>query len=211
MDVIPDVYSRRAGMATRRGRSRQSVSLVSMLLLHPECTWARAQPRGAAAGLACALMKPCANCNADVSTPSSPPPRAAPSRRACARPAGGAGLALHHPRPALRAARPALGPAALPAPRLRARRARPRLARAASEAAAASSEEDQRLVAAPAGHDDHDHCDATAIRHRVAALAVHVLEATLLAGTETPVLSTGSPRRPIALLAVAPKALLRRG
>ncbi len=83
--------------------------------------------------------------------------------------------------------------------------------RAASEAAAASPEEEQRLLAAPAGHDDHEHCDATAIRHRVAALAVHVPEATLLAGTDSPVLSTGSPRRPIALLAVAPKASPPRG
>jgi hypothetical protein len=83
--------------------------------------------------------------------------------------------------------------------------------RASSEAAAASPEEQQRLLAAPAGHDDHEHCDATAIRHRVDALAVHVPEATLLAGTDSPVLATGSPRRPIALLAVAPKASPPRG
>lgn len=83
--------------------------------------------------------------------------------------------------------------------------------RASSEAAAASAEEEPRLLAAPASHDDHDHCDATAIRHRVAALAVHVPEATLLAGTDSPVLATGSPRRPIALLAVAPKASPPRG
>ena len=78
--------------------------------------------------------------------------------------------------------------------------------RASSEAAAASSEDEPRLVAAPSGHDDHDHCDAMAIRHRMAALAVHVPEATLLAGTDSPVLASGSPQRPIALLAVAPKA-----
>lgn len=82
---------------------------------------------------------------------------------------------------------------------------------ASSEAAAASSEEDQRLLAAPSGHDDHDHCDAMAIRHRLAALTAHVPEATLLAGTDSPVLASGSPQRPIALLAVAPKASPPRG
>ena len=83
--------------------------------------------------------------------------------------------------------------------------------RASTAATAAGSEEDQRLAAAPAGHDDHEHCDAMAIRHRVAALAAHVPEATLLAGTDSPVLASGSPQRPIALLAVAPKASPPRG
>lgn len=83
--------------------------------------------------------------------------------------------------------------------------------RASTEATAASPEEQQRLLAAPAGHDDHDHCDATAIRHRVTSLAVHVPEATLLAWADSSVLLTGSPRRPIALLAVAPKASPPRG
>lgn len=76
---------------------------------------------------------------------------------------------------------------------------------------AASSEEAQRLLAAPSGHDDHDHCEAMAIRHRIATLTVHVPEATLLAGTDSPVLASGSPQRPIALLAVAPKASPPRG
>lgn len=83
--------------------------------------------------------------------------------------------------------------------------------RASSEATAASSEDEPRLDAAPSGHDDHEHCDAMAIRHRAAALAVHVPEATLLAGTDSPVLASGSPQRPIALLAVAPKASPPRG
>ena len=82
---------------------------------------------------------------------------------------------------------------------------------ASSEATAASSEEAQRLLAAPSSHDDHDHCDAMAIRHRLATLAVHVPEATVLAGTDSPVLASGSPQRPIALLAVAPKASPPRG
>jgi hypothetical protein len=80
-----------------------------------------------------------------------------------------------------------------------------------SAATAASSEEAQRLLAAPSGHDDHEHCEAMAIRHRIADLAAHVPEATLLAGTDSPVLASGSPQRPIALLAVAPKASPPRG
>jgi hypothetical protein len=83
--------------------------------------------------------------------------------------------------------------------------------RASPSAAAASPEDEQRLLAAPAGHDDHEHCDATAIRHRVTALSVPVPEATLLAGTDLPALASGSPQRPIALLAVAPKASPPRG
>jgi hypothetical protein len=71
--------------------------------------------------------------------------------------------------------------------------------------------ESQRLAAAPAGEDDHEHCNAMAIRHREGAVALHVPEATILGWVDSPVLVLGSPRRPIALLAVAPKASPPRG
>lgn len=69
----------------------------------------------------------------------------------------------------------------------------------------------QHLRAAPAGEDDHEHCDARAIRHREGAVALHVPEATILGWAESPVIVLGSPQRPIALLAVAPKASPPRG
>lgn len=84
--------------------------------------------------------------------------------------------------------------------------------RAATEAASAPADTaEQRLAAATAGHGDHEHCDATALRHRPDVLAVHVPEATLLDGSIALALDSGSSRRPIALLAVAPKASPPRG
>lgn len=76
---------------------------------------------------------------------------------------------------------------------------------------AAEDDGNQRLGAAPAGEHDHEHCSALAIRHREGAVALHVPEATILGWVDSPVLVLGSPQRPIALLAVAPKASPPRG
>ena len=76
---------------------------------------------------------------------------------------------------------------------------------------AAKDDGNQHLGAAPAGDDEHEHCDARAIRHREGSIAVHVAEATILGWVDSPVLVLGSPQRPIALLAVAPKASPPRG
>lgn len=78
-------------------------------------------------------------------------------------------------------------------------------ARGPERARAGDDDGNQRVTAAPAGEDDHEHCDATAVRHRQAALALHVPEATILGWVGLPVLGLGSLQRPIALLAVAPK------
>lgn len=82
-------------------------------------------------------------------------------------------------------------------------------AHAPVKAEAADEDGNQRLGSAPA--DDHEHCEALAIRHRESAVALHVPEAMILGWADTPVLVLGSPRRPIALLDVAPKASPPRG
>jgi hypothetical protein len=76
---------------------------------------------------------------------------------------------------------------------------------------AANDDESQRLGAAPAGEGDHEHCDALALRHHEGSVALHVPQATILVWLDSPVIVLGSPRRPIALLAVAPKASPPRG
>ncbi len=81
----------------------------------------------------------------------------------------------------------------------------------AEPTAAPSSKGEAPRATAAQREADHEHCDATAIRHRETALALHVPEATVLGFTTDPPLVLGSPRRPIALLAVAPKASPPRG
>jgi hypothetical protein len=72
-------------------------------------------------------------------------------------------------------------------------------------AALPSHDSAPRATAAP-GEGEHEHCTATAIRHRELIVTLHVPEATILGWIADPPLVLGSPRRPIALLAVAPKA-----
>jgi hypothetical protein len=82
---------------------------------------------------------------------------------------------------------------------------RPSKAGPAPTAAPSSKGEAPRATAAQ-GESDHEHCDAAAIRQREIAPSLHVAEATILGWIADPPLVLGSPRRPIALLAVAPKA-----
>jgi hypothetical protein len=85
---------------------------------------------------------------------------------------------------------------------------------ASAKAEAPEDGETTRLRAASlrrADNHNHEHCNAMAIRHCEGAPALHVPEAMVLGWTDTPPLVLGSPQRPIALLAVAPKASPPRG
>jgi len=82
---------------------------------------------------------------------------------------------------------------------------------AAPSAATAPSKGEEPRAASARGEGEHEHCDAMAIRQRVEPLALHVPEATILGHIDSPALATGSSQRPIALLAVAPKASPPRG
>ena len=72
--------------------------------------------------------------------------------------------------------------------------------------AAPSTEGEAPRATAAQAEGEHEHCNAAAVRHRELPLALHVPEATILGWIADLPLVLGSPRRPIALLAVAPKA-----
>ncbi len=82
---------------------------------------------------------------------------------------------------------------------------------AAPSADAPPSPGEEPPAVAARGEGEHEHCDAMAIRQSAFALALHVPEATILGCIDAPALATGSSPRPIALLAVAPKASPPRG
>jgi hypothetical protein len=82
---------------------------------------------------------------------------------------------------------------------------------AAPSVATPPSQGEEPQAVAARGEGEHEHCDAMAIRQSVDALALHVPEATILGCIDAPALATGSSQRPIALLAVAPKASPPRG
>jgi hypothetical protein len=63
-----------------------------------------------------------------------------------------------------------------------------------------------QIDAASAGDDGHEHCDATALRHRPTELGLFIAEASLIDIAPAVSLDERGEARPVPLLSLAPKS-----
>jgi hypothetical protein len=73
-------------------------------------------------------------------------------------------------------------------------------------AAPQQGERQEQIEAAPAGGAEHEHCDASALKHRPAEFGVFIAEASILDIAPVVSLDERGEARPVPILSLAPKS-----